>query len=195
MTAAERFPRVVPHELTETGRRVRDEILSGPRRSIPGQPSIEAEDGSLVGPFGVFLFSPAIGSPLQQLGAALRSESALSARERELATLAVASELGSEFELEAHLPLARAAGVSEPDIHAVLTRDSLTAANEQALVEFCRANAADVAPQAAFDRVCEHYDRQQCFEITALVAYYRGLASMLALFRIALPSESARVNG
>lgn len=187
MSTNERFARVLPQDLDEDARRVRDEILSGPRGTVPGQFPLVADDGSLVGPFGVFLFSPAIGGPLQQLGAALRAGSQLSMRERELATLAIAARLDSAFELRAHAPLARSAGITDDEMRAVLAGDALPDPKEQALLEFARANASEVAPHAEFDRLCEHYNRQQTFEITALVAYYRGLASMLELNRIAMP--------
>lgn len=193
MNLNERFPRVTEAQLDDEGRRLRQAILGGPRAKVPGQFPLEAEDGTLEGPFGVFLFSPAIGAPLQQLGAQLRSASQLSSRLRELATLAVAAELDSDFELRAHVPLALKSGMSEREVEAVLTGIPLPDRSQQALVAFCRANATQVAPEAEFEELCWHFDRQETFEITTLVAYYRGLASMLELNRIAPPPGTTGV--
>jgi 4-carboxymuconolactone decarboxylase len=186
-TPTEAYPRVSPDEMDENARRLRDAILAGPRGNAPGQFSMEAADGTLEGPFGIFLFAPAVGGPLQQLGAALRTATSLTARERELAILAVAAELGSDFELRAHVPLAAAAGIEDADIEAALRGDELESAREDALVKFCRLNAAATEPHAAFGELTRHFERQAAFEIVALVAYYRGLASMLSLFAIRPP--------
>ncbi|MGP3533266.1 carboxymuconolactone decarboxylase family protein [Microbacterium sp. RD1] len=185
---AEAYPRVAPAELDDGARALRDRILSGVRASSDAQFPLEAADGTLEGPFGVFLFSPSIGDPLEALGARLRATSTLSARQRELATLAVAAQLHSEFELHAHVPLAHAAGISAEEIERVRAGHELPAPDERVLVAFCRANAAEPAPAAEFAALRSHFDRAAVFEILALVLYYRGLASMLELFAIRPPS-------
>lgn len=178
------YPRVAIDELDAAGRALRDAILSGPRSTAAGQFPIVASDGTLEGPFGAFLFSPAVGAPLEALGVALRTSGVLAARHRELAILAVALELGSDFELRAHLPLARSAGVTAAEIETLAERRSLPDPCEAALVEFCRANAVHSTPAAEFDMLRSHFDRAAVFEVTALVMYYRGLATMLELFAI-----------
>ena len=62
------------------------------------------------------LHSPAVGSALQAVGAAVRYRSVLSDRVRELAILAVAAHWNSDFELYAHVPLARHAGLTEAEV-------------------------------------------------------------------------------
>jgi 4-carboxymuconolactone decarboxylase len=193
--ASERFPRVTKEELDAEGLALRDAILSGPRSRVAGQFPVEAADSSLEGPFGIFLFSPAVGAPLQELGARLRSRTGLTDRQRELATLAIASELACEFEIRAHLPLARNAGISADELDAVLNGETLVDPLEASLVSFCRANARDATPYAQFDDLVERLDRRRLFEVTALVAYYRGLASMLDLFGISAVGGSAESSG
>ena len=183
----ERFPRVVLAELDGDGVALREAMLGGGRASVRGQFPLEADDGTLEGPFGVFLFSPAIGAPLQELGARLRSRTTLTHRQRELVTLAVASELACEFELQAHLPLAESVGVSAEEVRGVLEGDTLADPLESALVSFARANARDARPAAEFERLFGLLGRQSLFEVIALVSYYRGLATMLDLFAIASP--------
>lgn len=191
---AERYPRVGADELDEAGRALRSSIVDGPRSSAPGQPRIEASDGTLNGPFGAFLFSPSVGSPLQALGAALRTQTSLSVRERELATIAVAAALGSRYELDTHTALARAAGIDDSDIRSAAVGDPLVDPREHAIVRFARANAREAAPREQFDGLARRVDRQGVFETIALVAYYRGLASMLDLLEISTTGDTTIVD-
>ncbi|WP_208719877.1 carboxymuconolactone decarboxylase family protein [Amycolatopsis circi] len=62
------------------------------------------------------LCAPAVGSPLQALGEAIRYRTRMSARMREIAILAVASASGSEFETYAHQRAGRAAGLSDDEL-------------------------------------------------------------------------------
>jgi 4-carboxymuconolactone decarboxylase len=171
-------------DLDDEGRALYDTIVEGPRSSMPGQFAIRRSDGTLAGPFGLFLLAPAIGAPLQELGAALRTRSVLEAPLRELATLAVAATAGSRFELAAHLPLARAAGVSEADIRAVLNGGSPAGDRARLIVEFARAGVTTVAPRSAYEALGTVFDEQERFEVVALVGYYRALATMLELFGV-----------
>nr|WP_322843341.1 carboxymuconolactone decarboxylase family protein [Herbiconiux sp. KACC 21604] len=137
----------------------------------------------------MFLFAPSVGGPLQELGASLRTATCLSLRQRELGVIAIAAALDSEFELWAHLPIARGAGVEESVLQNVIHGRPLADSLEQALVEFCRAAAREAAPTAQFELLQEHFDRRALMEIIALVTYYRGLATMLALFGVGAPDD------
>src|SRR5215471_1586181 len=102
-----RVPRLRPEQLTDEQRRLYQEVLDGPR----GQgrqffPLVDA-DGVLTGPFNAMLASPRVGTAVQRLGAALRYQTDLPDRIRELVILVVAAQLGSEFEWHAHESLAR----------------------------------------------------------------------------------------
>jgi len=188
----ERFPRVGRDDPDPQVTALREAILGGPRRDVPGQFGIEAADGTLEGPFGLYLFAPALGGPWQQLGAALRTATTLSARERELGTLAAAASARSAFELHAHLPLAAAAGVDDATAARVLGGFTLDDPREDALVRFCRAAVRDVQPEREFDDLVAHFERRAVFEIVSLVGYYRALAAMLALFAIEPPAGPSR---
>lgn len=187
----ERYPRLLPGDLDAAAAELREAIVGGARVAIPGQPGIAAEDGSLNGPFGILLAAPSVGGPLQQLGAALRTAASLSPREREIGILALAAELGAEYELSVHVPTARAAGVSEDEVRAVLAGDPLEDRREHVLARFVRANARVAEPHAEFEELTRVFDRQAVVEVLALVAYYRGLASMLGLMRIRVDAPLA----
>lgn len=180
----EYYERLRINELDASARALRDKLVNDDRRMVAGQPPIAAPDGTLNGPFGAFLFAPSIGQPLQELGAALRTGTSLTTRERELAILALAAALHSDYELSVHVPIARAAGVSEHEIEAAIDGDPLDDARSHALVRFCHAHARSQAPRIEFDALARRFTRQEVVEILALAAYYRGLAAMLELLRI-----------
>nr|BFE70573.1 hypothetical protein GCM10020092_038740 [Actinoplanes digitatis] len=59
-------------------------------------------DGGLEGPFNAFLLQPRLGLALQALGAAVRYETGLADRAREIAILVVSAASDSAFERYAH---------------------------------------------------------------------------------------------
>jgi 4-carboxymuconolactone decarboxylase len=192
---AEQPPRldlIAPADLDDAQRALYEEITGGPRASQAGTVPVVDEHGALVGPFAVMLLTPELGRAVQQVGARIRFSTALSARERELAILAVAGELGSEFERLAHEPAARKLGLAQQQLDAVLSGrvpDGLSA--EEALT--CRLaremtaarNLADQDYQAGLDGL----GRERLAELTWLVGYYSALALSLAVFRPFLPAE------
>jgi 4-carboxymuconolactone decarboxylase len=177
-------PRLRPEQLDDEGRELVRAIVAGPRASVPGQFPLQRTDGSLTGPFGLFLLAPPLGAPLQELGVALRTRATLDDATRELATLAAAVAAGSAFEIAAHVPLARTAGVDEDVLDLVLAGGDPPEPARAAAVGFARAAVRDAAPAAAFEALGDHFDDRARFELITLVAYYRALATMLALFGV-----------
>lgn len=86
-----------PAQLDPDARALYDRINAGPRGA-----SMLDDQGALIGPFNAMLLSPALGDPLQELGAAIRYRSALTDRCRELAILVVAAHWSSAFEQQVH---------------------------------------------------------------------------------------------
>jgi 4-carboxymuconolactone decarboxylase len=185
-----RLDLIPPAELAPAQRALYDAITGGPRAGQAGTVPITDADGQLLGPFAVMLLSPEVGNAMQQVGAKIRFATALTGRERELAILTVAGALSSEFERLAHVPAARALGLTEPQIDAALagrTADGLSA--DEAIV-------ARLALSMTVDRTLSDEDysggvaalgRERLAELTWLVGYYSALALSLAVFRPVLP--------
>jgi len=186
-----RIDLIAPADLDDAQRALYEAITGGPRASQAGTVPIVDSGGRLVGPFAVMLLTPDIGSAVQQVGARIRFSAALSARERELAILAVAGELGSEFERLAHEPAARTLGLTQQQIDAVRSGVPDGLSGEEALA--CRLarvmtasrDLADADYQAGLDVL----GRERLAELTWLVGYYSALALSLAVFRPFLPDE------
>ena len=124
----------VPADLTDAQRALYDAITGGPRAAGPQHFALTADDGSLRGPFDALLLSPAVGTALQEVGAAIRYRSELDDRARELAILLVAARWDSAFERESHEAIARAIGFTDVELEALRREDAGAFADEEGII-------------------------------------------------------------
>ena len=96
--AAERFAPLDPDRMTPEQKKVADDIVSGPRKSLSG-------------PFNAWLRSPQLADRLQRVGEYLRFHSSVPARLNEFAILITARQWTAQYEWYAHYPLAIKAGL------------------------------------------------------------------------------------
>jgi 4-carboxymuconolactone decarboxylase len=180
-----RLPRLRPDQLDDDQRALHDAIAGGPR-ALGGSPfPLVGDDGALNGPFAAMLLQPALGEALQGLGGAIRYRAAvLTAREREIATLAVARALDSDYERYAHEAVARAAGMSAAEI----AGEGLEDRRERLVL------ATTIALSSNNDLTDDEYAAAReglgesgLFELTTLVGYYATLALQLRVFRVGAP--------
>ena len=106
MTGA-RIPKLEPSALDDDQRSLYDAIAGGRRAQGPQLFRLADSAGRLEGPFNAFLLQPRLGSALQALGSAVRYDTALDDRCREIAILVVAAHWRSDFEWYAHEAVAR----------------------------------------------------------------------------------------
>lgn len=170
-----------PSEQTPEQHALHDAVVQGPRGARPGI-RLLADDGSLRGPFDAMLRNPAVGLPLQAVGAALRFETGLRSDLREFAILLVAVRWHCEFEWFEHEPIARAAGVPEHLLASLSFEATCDDIDDDysALETFVR----ELFPHgqvtdAAFERLRERIGESQVFEVIALAGYYSALAMIL----------------
>ncbi len=182
-------------EMDEAQRAVYDAITGGPRASQAGTVPITDDAGRLVGPFAVMLLSPQVGDAVQRVGAAIRFGAALTAREREVAILAVAVGARCDFEWLAHEPAARTAGITGPQLAAISDGRLPGGLSETEAVAFRLAQALVRDRSLSDDDYAAGLSllgRARLAELTWLVGYYCALALALAVFRPELP-ESFRL--
>lgn len=187
-----RLDLIAPADLDEAQRALYAAITGGPRASQAAAVPITDESGRLVGPFAVMLLAPEVGNAVQQVGARIRFGTALSARQRELAILAVAGTLRCDFERLAHEPAARAAGLTQEQVNAVLSgRAPGGLTPEEALVtRLAQVMTADRdLPDEDYQAGLAALGRERLAELTWLVGYYGALALSLAVFRPFLPES------
>ncbi|SDR16359.1 carboxymuconolactone decarboxylase family protein [Thermostaphylospora chromogena] len=180
-----RLPGLPPDRLTGEQRAVYDAIAKGRRAEGPQLFPLTEEDGRLRGPFNAMLLSPPVGGALQALGSALRYESDLTARERELAILVVAAHWGSAFEWEAHVAVGRHVGLTDAEIEAIRTGEPVPLDDEReaAVVAWVRELTSrwDVDDEA-YARAEAVLGLRRAYELSVLVGYYSTLALQLRVF-------------
>ena len=131
------------------------------------------------------LLSPAVGHPMQALGAALRYGSGLACRAREMATLLVARPLRQRVRM-GRARRARPRGwATEAEIASLRTAEPAAAAGPRTPSSAPRWPARPRRPaRAALPDAERLLGQAALFELVVLVGYYRMLAAVLAVFRI-----------
>src|SRR4029077_131361 len=135
LTSGARLPKFEPPALDAEQRSLYDAIAGGRRAQGPQLFRLADADGRLEGPFNAFLLQPRLGAALQALGSSVRYDTGLDDRCREIAILTVAAHWHSDFEWYAHEAVARAAGLTTPQLAAIRAAPT--------------ANAADLGPDAS----------------------------------------------
>ena len=174
MTSGARLPKFEPPALDAEQRSLYDAIAGGRRAQGPQLFRLADADGRLEGPFNAFLLQPRLGSALQALGAAVRYDTGLDDRCREIAILIVAAHWRSDFEWHAHEAVGRAAGLGDAELaslrqgrHAELAgRECVVARTAAALVT--RGDLDD----AEYGEAVGHLGPAGLFELLTLVGYY-----------------------
>lgn len=156
------------------------------RATKPGGQSIVG----LRGPAGIRLYSPKSLEYAQGLNRYLRFEAGFSPAIREIAILATAREMDSQFEWAAHEREALKEGVA-PDIIDIIKHRKPTAGlgeTETVVIELCRQIFRDrkVTPEL-FARAKALFGPNKLVDLVLLMGNYAGTAVLLTAFDMQLP--------
>jgi 4-carboxymuconolactone decarboxylase len=187
---SQRLPLQRPDELGPRQLEVYHAITQGPRSRGPRLFETTGPDGELLGPFAAMVSHPAVGDPLQRLGAALRYETALPAVAREVVILAVAAHHRSEYEWYAHSAVARHTGLPAEVVEALRSGGEPPGLDVQARRAWQLAQALlwrEPVSDELFAAVEAALGSTGLVEVTALVGYYSLLAQLIEVFAIGLP--------
>ena len=144
------------------------------------------------GPGSVLLNAPEVAQRALGLAEYLRTETSLSPRIRELGMLVAARENDCQFIWNAHVSLARAAGLKDDIVDALRDKKEIPgmAPDEAAVVnygrEFFRTHQVS---QATFDAALAQFEILGLTELTNLLGTYALLAFNINAFGVELPSE------
>jgi 4-carboxymuconolactone decarboxylase len=173
-----RLPLPKREDLDEVGKRAYDRTVSS-GRSIVG----------LRGPGGIALYSSKTVELRNTFGEYLRFE-VFDPKVREVAILAVAREMDSQFEWAAHEPQALKEGVSQEVIDVVKYRKSTQGLDETyaAIIELGRQTFGDhKVTSECFARVKKLFPPQKLVELVMLMGNYAATAALLTAFDMQLP--------
>lgn len=187
-----------PDEMTEAQQAMYDGIVHGPRTPKGGRsPFIDAE-GRLIGPFGIWNIAPNVGDAVQNVGVAVRYNTSLSARVREIAILAVGAAYKANFEWYAHAPLAVAAGVSAEQLERLRQGDDPEGLSEEEELAIALARELiddRAASEATMQAVIAAFGKETSVELVTLIGYYAMLCITLNAFDVDLPPGEAKPFG
>lgn len=181
-----RLRRLLPSNLTAAQTELYRAIAGGSRAVGLQHFALTDADGALRGPFAAFLLSPEVGDAMQRLGSAIRFESSLDDRVRELAILAVADAESSAFEWESHAAVAKSLGLREVDLLAVRAGWVPPSLEGRDIDAYCFARAAIAGDidDDLWDELAPSLTEAEVLELLALVGYYRTLAMILRVGRL-----------
>ncbi len=143
-----------------------------------------ASRGKITPLYQVLLNSLPVARGWESLLTAIRQQMALDPAIRELIILRVAVLNGADYEFQAHVPFAKAAGVSDAKIEAVKAMDEGPFDDtERAVLAYTDALTRDIrVDDAVFAPIKERFDPTGRVEVTATIAAY----NMVSRFLIAL---------
>ena len=186
-----RLAKLSPDTLDTEQRAVYDAIAGGRRAQGPQLFRLVDDDGGLEGPFNAFLLQPRLGVVLQAVGSAVRYETSLSDRAREIAILVVSLHWESEFEWYAHEAVGRHVGLTDDELTALrdgrydaLSADERVVARTAALLV-----AESDLDDASYNEAVHALGLAGLFELLTLVGYYATLALQLRVFRVPAPTS------
>ena len=186
-----RLAKLSPDTLDSEQRAVYDAIAGGRRAQGPQLFRLVDDDGGLEGPFNAFLLQPRLGGVLQAVGSAVRYETSLSDRAREIAILVVSLHWESEFEWYAHEAVGRHVGLTDDELTALrdgrydaLSADERVVARTAALLV-----AESDLDDASYNEAVHALGLAGLFELLTLVGYYATLALQLRVFRVPAPTS------
>jgi 4-carboxymuconolactone decarboxylase len=173
-----RLPLPKREDLDEVGQRAYDRALTS-GKSIVG----------LRGPGGIALYSTKTVELRSAFGEYLRFE-VFDPKLREVAILAVAREMDSQFEWAAHEPQALKEGVSQDVIDVVKYRKPTAGLDETyaAVIELGRQTFGDhKVTSECFARVKKLFPPQKLVELVMLMGNYAATAALLTVFDMQVP--------
>jgi len=149
--------------------------------------SIAAERGRISELYQALLNSAPLADGWEKLLTAIRNRSSLPPDLREMVILRVAVLNRAPFEFEAHLPVARKAGVTDAKLAAIQLPQigEPFSALEREVLALTDAMTREVqVSDALFDPIARHFDQRAVTELVATIAAYNMVSRFLEALRI-----------
>lgn len=151
---------------------------------------------TLSGPFAVWIHTPEIAEPTDQLANHLRFRSGLDQRLIELVVLLMCRDASVNYAWSVHVPLARKAGLSEAMIEAIRARRRPQFEREDETVVYelvTELAAAKSLRDATFERAKQVLGRDGLIEVVSCAGFYGMVGLLLNAFDV--PPQGEDVLG
>jgi 4-carboxymuconolactone decarboxylase len=175
-----RIDPIDPDQMTARQREIYETIASGPR-------------GGVRGPLAVWLHCPALAEQAQALGRYCRYETSLPPRLSELAILVTASVWNSEFEWQAHEPIALKAGVSHEIAAAIRSRSEphFERTDEAVVYRFAKElHTARKISDALYAEAVSLLGQEGVLDLVGILGYYTLISMTINVFEVAAPNAT-----
>ncbi len=143
--------------------------------------------GRLLNLYKMLLHSPPVARGWLNLFTAIRQQTVLPGRYRELAILRVAVMNGADYEFAAHVPFALKEGCTAEQIDAVRVGSSAPVfdARDRAVLAYTEAMTRDIrVADSVFRQVREFFPEREVVELTATIAGYNLVSRFLEAMAI-----------
>lgn len=151
--------------------------------------------GAVRGPLAVWLHRPGLANRAQALGQYCRYETCLPARLSELAIVLTGHIWQSQYEWDAHVPLALKAGVAPAIIDALAEGESprFSQTDEAAVYEFVTALHRDRSvPDSLYERTVRVLGQDAVVDLVGIAGYYTLISMTINVFGIESPQDCAK---
>jgi 4-carboxymuconolactone decarboxylase len=149
-----------------------------------------AEDGRFIGPFNPALLNPAIAAPFLDLQFAEQLHTSLSERVREVVILTVGAVWHADYELYAHLAVARKAGLSDQVARTIVAGglpDDLAEGEKIALRLTRQLSTLHRVDESLYREAEKTFGAKGLIDIAFLIGIYHSVCATLAMFAIPAP--------
>jgi alkylhydroperoxidase family enzyme len=164
-----------------------DPAAGGPELRAVADQIKQERGGRLLNLFRTLLHSPPVAAGWLRLGTAVRFETKLDGRIRELAICLVARRTGAEYEWHHHQSVAQRDGVSGEQLEALpdWRSSNVFDAREQAVLAYAEQMTKSVqVDDSTFGALRGYFDDREIVELTATIAYYNAVARFLVSTRV-----------
>ena len=188
-----RLPLANPAALTGEQRALFDRMMA---RIVPWADEAgfaSTADGRMIGPFNPALLNPSVTASMLDLSVAERTHTSLSDRVREVVILAVGAVWRADYEVYAHVALARTAGLSERAARMIATGAEPDELDESETIAQRLTTALSVAHRVDDDlyrQAEEAFGAQGLVDIAFLIGIYHAVCAVLTLFSIPAPGPA-----
>jgi 4-carboxymuconolactone decarboxylase len=148
---------------------------------------LETRGGRLPGPTKIYVHNPKLAKVIGPLGAHFRKGYSLSEREREIAVCIITSTWHSAYPTNAHERAAKAAGLPNDKVEAILSGlpTSFSDKREQVVYEMatCLTNSRWVS-KGLYDRAVEALGHVGITDVITLMGHYTSTSMTLAFYDV-----------
>jgi hypothetical protein len=186
-----RLPLIAPQNLDAEQRPLYDEMRKGIASNFNAF-KVEAEDGSLMGPWNPWLHEPRIGKAIWDLTMAMTASASLPDPVRQIVILVVGAYYNAPYELYAHIAVAEKEGMPAARLATLCSGSKPDDLSGEQSVAYDFAYAlvrGGVLPEPIYSLGVETFGQHATNEMIYLVGLYALVSTTLNGFNVPVPEK------